>query len=249
MDKISGKKGKIHALPRNVRAVSLTSFFIDVLSEMVFHLLSLFLANVLGARTAFIGLTEGVAEATASLLKIVSGWLSDRLRQRKWLAVIGYGLSVVTRPFFYIATGWGSVARLRWADRVRKGIRTAPRDELVADSIPPEQRGLAFGFHRAVDTSGAALGIAIALGAVWMIGGDVGRLTGDTFRTLVLISTIPAFLAVLSLIIGVRDVPVTSLEAPPKIGFSSLGKPFVGFMVIIGALPVPSSSYSPRSGD
>src|SRR5512138_2133690 len=156
-------KASVRNLPRNVWAVSLTSFFMDVSSEMVLNILPLFLANVLGVQTAIIGVIEGVAEATSSILKLFSGWLSDRLQQRKWLAVVGYGLSALSKPFFYFAGTWEAVAAVRWADRVGKGIRTAPRDALVADSIDPGQRGLAFGFHRAADTAGALVGVLIAL--------------------------------------------------------------------------------------
>jgi MFS family permease len=157
------KKASWRTLPRNVWAASLTSFFMDVSSEMVINILPLFLSNVLGVKTNIIGLIEGIAEATASLLKVFSGWLSDRLQARKWLAVAGYGLSTVAKPFFYFATSWGMVAGVRWADRVGKGVRTAPRDALVADSIDDRHRGLAFGFHRAADTGGALLGLLIAL--------------------------------------------------------------------------------------
>ena len=141
-------------LPRNIWAVGATSFLMDVSSEMVLNLLPLFLANVLGVGTTLIGVIEGVAEATASLVKVFSGWLSDRLGQRKWLAVAGYALSAAAKPFLYIASSWEAVAGVRWADRVGKGIRTAPRDALVADSIDEKRRGLAFGFHRAADTGG-----------------------------------------------------------------------------------------------
>ena len=242
MGKSSNERGGVRNLPRNVWAMSLTSFFTDISSDMVIHILPLFLANVLGVRTALIGLIEGVAEATASLLKVFSGWLSDRIGQRKWLAVIGYGLSAASKPFFYIANTWAAVGGVRWADRVGKGIRTAPRDALVADSIAPEQRGLAFGFHRAADTAGATLGIGIALWVVWMIGGDTNRLTGDTFRTIVLISLIPAFLAVLTLVIGAKDVPITPEGERLKFGFASLGRPFVVFMVIVGIFDLGNSS-------
>src|SRR5512146_510399 len=124
----------ITQLPRNVWAVSLTSFFMDVSSEMVINILPLFLANVLGVQTSVIGLIEGIAEATASVLKLFSGWFSDKIGGRTWLAVAGYGLSALTKPFFYWANSWGMIAGVRWADRVGKGIRTAPRDALVADS-------------------------------------------------------------------------------------------------------------------
>jgi len=135
-------------LPRNVWAVGFTSLFMDISSEMVVNVLPLFLANVLGVQTAVIGLIDGIAEATASILKLFSGWLSDKLGARKWLAVLGYALSALTKPFFYVANTWGVVAGVRWADRVGKGIRTAPRDALVADSVSKESRGLAFGVHR-----------------------------------------------------------------------------------------------------
>ena len=124
---------KISQLPRNVWAVGFTSFFMDISSDMVINILPLFLANVLGVQTNIIGLIEGVAEATASILKLFSGWLSDKLGGRKWLAVAGYSVSALTKPFFYIANTWGLIAGVRWADRIGKGIRTAPRDALVAD--------------------------------------------------------------------------------------------------------------------
>jgi MFS family permease len=138
----------------------------DTSSEMVINLVPLFLSNVLGVRTNIIGLIEGVAESTASILKLFSGWLSDKLKARKWLAVAGYGISTLAKPFFYIANSWGWIAGVRWADRVGKGIRTSPRDALVADSISEDQRGLAFGFHRAADSGGAVLGLVIAFGLV-----------------------------------------------------------------------------------
>ena len=160
------ERATLRDLPRNVWAVSLTSFFMDVSSEMVINILPLFLFNVLGVRMSIIGVIEGIAEATASLLKLFSGWLSDRLRARKWLAVSGYAISALVKPFFYIANTWMAVAAVRFTDRVGKGIRTAPRDALVADSVSEKTRGLAFGFHRAADTAGATLGLLVELGVV-----------------------------------------------------------------------------------
>jgi MFS family permease len=232
----------LRRLPRNVWAVSLTSFFMDVSSEMVLNVLPLFLSNVLGVRPALIGLIEGVAEATASLLKVCSGWLSDRLRARKWLAVAGYALSAASKPFFYAANTWGAVAAVRWADRVGKGIRTAPRDALIADSIDPAQRGLAFGFQRAADTAGATLGLLIALGVVWLAQSSAVSLGIDAFRAIVLISLIPAALAVLSLAVGARDVPVIGQRAAPTFAFRSLGKPFIVFVLIVGLFDLGNSS-------
>ena len=238
----SNLRSRIRSLPRNIWAVSLTSFFMDISSEMVINILPLFLANVLGVRTTVIGLIEGIAEATASLLKVFSGWLSDRLRARKWVAVAGYALSSLAKPFFYLANSWGMVAGVRWADRVGKGIRTSPRDALVADTISEDQRGLAFGFHRAADTGGAVIGLLIALGVVWLtqqMDMDLGQ---STFRTVVLISLLPAFLAVLSLAIGARDVPVKGVRERPRISFRGLGRRFGLFLLIVGLFDLGNSS-------
>ncbi len=239
------KRGLLHdlqGLPRNIWAVSLTSFLTDISSEMVINILPLFLVNVLGVRTNVIGLIEGIAEATASLLKVFSGWLSDKIGSRKWLAVAGYGLSALSKPFFAIANSWGLVAGVRWADRVGKGVRTAPRDALVADAVSEEHRGLAFGFHRAADTGGAVLGLLIALGVVWLMQRGAGELSRSTFQRVVLISLLPAFLAVLTLALGAREVRVTKRQARPAISFRGLGKRFVLLMLIVGLFDLGNSS-------
>ncbi len=214
----------------------------DISSEMVVNILPLFLYNVLGVGASVVGLIEGIAEATASVLKVFSGWLSDRLRARKWLAVTGYAVSAAVKPFFYWANAWTAVLVVRWADRVGKGIRTAPRDALVADSIDERQRGLAFGFHRAADTGGAVVGLLIALGVVWALQAgslDLGR---RTFQVVVLVSLIPAALAVLSLVLGAKDVPVGDARQRPVITFRGLGRPFLVFMVIVGLFDLGNSS-------
>jgi MFS family permease len=237
-----GERVSITQLPRNVWAVSLTSFFMDVSSEMVINILPLFLANVLGVQTSIIGLIEGLAEATASILKLFSGWLSDKLGGRKWLAVAGYGLSAIVKPFFYIASSWELIAAVRWGDRVGKGIRTAPRDALVADSVTKETRGLAFGFHRAMDTAGAMVGILIAILVVWLAQKNTLGLAKSTFQSVVLISLLPALLAVLSLAIGAKDVAVKSKRAAPKFSLKSMGEPFIAFLVIVGIFTLGNSS-------
>jgi MFS family permease len=214
----------------------------DISSEMVINLLPLFLANVLGVQTSIICLIEGIAEATASILKLFSGWLSDKIGGRKWLAVLGYGLSALSKPFFYFAGSWELIAGVRWADRVGKGIRTAPRDALVADSVTKEVRGLAFGFHRAMDTAGAMLGIIIAAGVVWLAQKNTLDLSKATFQTIVLISLLPAFLAVLSLAVGAKDVPVTGQRAAPKFSLRSMGRPFIAFLVIVSIFTLGNSS-------
>ena len=237
-----GGKISLKQLPRNVWAVSLTSFFMDISSEMVINILPLFLSNVLGVRTGLIGVIEGIAEATASVLKLFSGWLSDKLGGRKWIAVAGYGISALAKPFFLFTNSVGAIAGARWADRIGKGIRTAPRDALVADSVEPKQRGFAFGFQRAADTAGAMLGILIALLVVWLLQKNSQALNLDTFRLIVLLSLIPAVLAVLSLAIGAKDVTLKGQQDLPKFAFKSLGKPFVVFMVIVGIFDLGNSS-------
>ena len=214
----------------------------DISSEMVINIIPLFLSNILGVKTNIIGLIEGVAESTASILKFFSGWLSDKLKARKWLAVAGYALSAIVKPFFYFANSWGWVAGVRWADRVGKGIRTGPRDALVADSIKPEQRGLAFGFHRAADTGGAMIGLLIALGLYGRRSPPQVDLGLGTFRTVVLVSLIPAFLAVLSLAIGAEETRVKGQRELPKICFKALGKRFLIFMLIVGLFDLGNSS-------
>jgi MFS family permease len=222
-------------LSRNVWAATATSFLTDISSEMVSNVLPLFLANVLGASTSAIGLIEGVAETTASLLKMASGWLSDRLGQRKWLAVVGYALSACAKPFLYVATTWGAVLGVRFADRVGKGVRTAPRDALVADSTDPRRRGLAFGLHRAGDTGGAVIGIGLAiviLGSFEAGGSAVDR---PAFQRLVLFSLIPAVLAVLVLALGVQEArKVARATGASSVGdIRRLGQ---GFLLFVGIM-------------
>ncbi len=229
-------------LPRNIWAVSITSFLTDISSEMVINLLPLFLFNVLGVRTSVIGLIEGIAEASSSLLKLFSGWFSDRLGGRKWVAVTGYGISALAKPFFYLATTWQMIAVVRWVDRVGKGIRTAPRDALVADSVTPEQRGLAYGFHRAADTGGAVIGLLIALLVVWRVQQGASSLKASTFQTLVLLSLIPATLGVLVLALMSKDIPVHGKQTLPKFSLRGLGKPFLTFLIIISIFDLGNSA-------
>jgi MFS family permease len=229
------------SLPRNVWAVSLTSFFMDISSEMILNVFPLFLSNVLGVSTSVIGLIEGIAEATSSLLKVFSGWLSDRLGARKWLAVAGYGISTLAKPLFYFTSIW-TVSIARWGDRLGKGVRTAPRDALVADSIDERQRGLAFGFHRAADTGGAVVGLIIALIVVWLFQAATDLLRQRTFQILVLVSLLPAVLAVLSLAAVARDVPVAGTRERPVLTFRGLGRPFLVFMLIVGLFDIGNSS-------
>ncbi|MBN1262670.1 MAG: MFS transporter [Anaerolineae bacterium] len=227
-------------LPRNVWAVTVTSFLTDISSEMLLGILPFFLANVLGARTSAIGVIEGVAETTASLLKLFSGWLSDRFKARKWPAVLGYAISTISKPFFLAANSWGAVMGIRIADRVGKGVRTAPRDALVADSIGPEHRGLAFGLHRAGDTAGAMLGTLAAALILWR-SGEGAALARETFQQVVWWSVLPAVLAVLVLALGSREVPLKAKDAP-RLTLAGFDKRFRWFLATVVLFTLGNSS-------
>ena len=227
-------------LPRNIWTLSITSFLMDISSEMVLTVLPLFLASVLGVKPTFIGLIEGGAESTASILRVVSGWWSDRIGKRKWLAVLGYGISAAVRPVFLAANSWTTVALSRWVDRVGKGIRAAPRDALVADSVKRERHGLAFGFQRAADAGGTMLGIVAAMLAVWFTQGSAAELQARTFTIIVIASVVPAFLSVLALAIGARDVALP--KADPASRKKPLGRPFVLFLAIVALFQLGNSA-------
>ena len=233
------------SLPRNIWVVTATSFLTDISSEMIFNLVPLFLANVLGVGTAVIGLVDGIAETTASVMKYYSGALSDRLGQRKWLAVAGYALSSIAKPFLYVANAWGWVLGVRFADRVGKGIRTAPRDALVADSIDEKRRGFAFGVHRAGDTAGAFLGLGFAALIVWLTESGAAQLTRRTFQLAVLASIIPAVLAVLVLALGAADVPHGNRQpAPVHLTLHGMDVRFRLFLLVVVVFTLGNSSDS-----
>ena len=196
-------------IPRTVVALGLVSLFMDISSETIHALLPLFLTAMLGASVALVGLIDGVAEATASIAKVFSGYLSDRLRKRKMLILIGYGLAAVTKPLFALAGSPAVVFGARFADRIGKGVRGAPRDALVADITPPEIRGRAFGLRQSLDTAGAFAGPLLAIGLMAIFANDM--------RMVFWIAVIPAALAVACVLFGVEDAPVASapVSAPP----------------------------------
>jgi MFS family permease len=233
---------KLASLPRNVWVVTLTSFLTDISSEMLVWLIPLFLRNVLGTATPVIGLIEGVAETTASLLKVASGWLSDLVGQRKRLAVAGYGLSTVSKPFLVLVTTWTGVLAVRVGDRIGKGIRTAPRDALIADSTPSAQRGLAFGIHRAGDTAGAIVGVLIALVVVALGQTHATELSDVVFRSLVVISVFPAVLAVIALAALGREVPAAGRQGSRPAVRARLGGRFHAFLAIMLVFTLGNSS-------
>lgn len=226
----------ILGLRRNVFVLGLVSFFTDASSEMIYPLLPVFLSTVLGVNKAFIGLIEGVAESTASLLKVFSGWISDRIGKRKLLVFIGYGLSTLAKPFFAAATAGWHVLLVRFSDRVGKGIRTAPRDAIIADSAPKEGVGTSFGFHRTMDTLGAILGPFLAF--VFL------PLFNDNLRAVFLLSVIPALVAVLLILLFVRERKREGPGAaqPPSLTFKALGREFKIFIIVVALFTLGNSS-------
>lgn len=201
---------KILGYNRNVFFLGVVSFLNDVSSEMIFTLVPLFLSNILGAATTVIGLVGGLSESFDALFRVFSGWFSDRIGKRKSLALAGYSISTAAKPFMYLASTWGIVLGVRFSDRVGKGIRTSSRDALIADSVSPRERGKSFGLHRAMDTSGAVLGLAIAAVVIYFVQGGSMELSLESYRWLVLIGTIPAVAAVIVLARFVREKATTS---------------------------------------
>lgn len=230
----------------NIWFLTIGSFLTDVSSEMLNNLIPLFLYNVLGVQTSIIGLIDGIAEATASLVKLFSGALSDRLGKRKWLTVSGYALSAISKPFLYFATTWEWVLGVRFSDRFGKGIRTAPRDALLADSAKSDQRGLSFGLHRAGDTAGAFVGLAIAGLIIWLTQAGAAELERHTFQVIVLASIIPAVLAVLVLALGVKEIAVARKEKKdqPSLSWYALAKRFRVFLIVVVIFTLGNSSDS-----
>ncbi|MFO0911220.1 MAG: MFS transporter [Isosphaeraceae bacterium] len=230
------------ALSRNVWVVTLTSFLTDVSSEMIASVLPLYLSNVVGARTAAIGLIEGVAETTASLLKVFSGWFSDRIGRRKGLAVAGYGISTLAKACLLAAATWPTVLICRFGDRVGKGIRTAPRDALIADSTPASRRGLAFGLHRAGDTAGAVVGLLVALGLAWA-SATGPRVTQAFFSTLTLLCIVPAILAVLVLaLFATEPVSRRAAGALPRFRLDPFTPSFRRYLWVVVVFTLGNSS-------
>jgi len=182
---------------KNVVITGLVSFFMDLSSEMVYPLVPLFLANVLGADKAVIGLIEGIAESTASILKVFSGWLSDRIGSRKWLMAAGYGLAVLSRPIMAMSVSWREVLASRFVDRLGKGMRTAPRDAILAESTETAYLARAFSLHRSMDTLGAVVG---PLTAFFILG-----LFQNNYRLVFWMSIIPGIIAVLLIIFFITE--------------------------------------------
>ena len=239
---------RVGRLPRNVLAISLVSLFNDASSEIIYPFLPLFLTLTLGASPFAVGLIEGGAESVSALLKLFSGYFSDRRGRRKGLVVFGYGLAGVMRPLLAFASTWPQVLFIRLADRVGKGVRSAPRDALNADSESPAERGLAFGFHRAMDHAGAVIGPLAGYFILALVAADSSRPTADDYRTLFLLASVPALIAVLVAAFFVRESkrepraggPAAAAPAPLSLrGFDSN---FKRFLVILALFTLSNSS-------
>jgi MFS family permease len=221
-------------IPANVKAFAWASFLRDVASEMVYPLLPGFFSAVLRTGATFLGITEGIAEATASLLKGLSGYWSDRVRKRKPLVLVGYGISALATPLIGFANHWWVVLSARFGDRVGKGIRTAPRDALIADSVNEKVRGKAFGLHRAADTAGAVVGPLVAWGLMW--------LTGNNYRLVFWLSFMPGALCVLILALFVKETGILRLKKSLRASFRELPVAFFTFLGIMGFFSLGNSS-------
>ncbi|MBM4372557.1 MAG: MFS transporter [Deltaproteobacteria bacterium] len=201
-------------LPATVIGLGLVSLFTDISSEAIFPLLPAFLTT-LGATNAFIGLVEGVAELVANALKYATGVVADRRARLKPLVLAGYGLSTVVRPLVALAVAPWHVLAVRVVDRVGKGVRASPRDALIAHATPPASRGAAYGFHRAMDHAGAALGTLLGVGLLWALGASAGRdATADQLRTVFLWAALPGVFAMVALALT-REPPRALPEHPP----------------------------------
>ena len=220
----------MRSVPRTVWALGVVSLLMDLSSELVHALIPVYMTVVLGASMVAVGLVEGIAEATASIAKVFSGALSDRLKRRKPIVVLGYGLAALSKPLFPLAGTLGLVLGARFMDRVGKGIRGAPRDALIADVTPQGQRGAAFGLRQALDTAGAILGPLAAIGLMLLFMSDV--------RTVLWFAVIPAVLSVAVLLIWVREpprVPAAASGAALFEGFAQLPRAY-WMVVLLGAV-------------
>ncbi len=238
----SAKKPILVGVTTNVLVLGIVSLLTDMSSEMIYPILPLFLTAI-GATGLIIGLIEGAAETTASFLKVISGWYSDRTGRRRNLVLGGYAASSVTKPFLALATSYWHVLGIRIVERVGKGVRSAPRDALIADSSPPEYHGRAFGFHKAMDSLGSVAGPIAVLPFLLAVGAAV---TTDTYRMIFLIAAVPALIAV---VFGVAFVRERVGEAKKQVGSflketNNLGRPFWLLMMVVSVFYIGEISYA-----
>jgi MFS family permease len=243
---LPGLWSRYRKLPRNVLAISLVSLLNDASSEIIYPLLPIFLATSLGASAGAIGIIEGLAESISSLLKLLAGYLSDRLGRRKLLVVAGYSLASLMRPLLAFANSWYQVLGIRLMDRVGKGIRTAPRDAMIADTASAEQRGIAFGFHRAMDHAGAVIGPLLCYGLIILFFTNRNAPTRSEFTTIFLLASVPALMAVMVSIFLMRESPVKTIQSsnPVKLSLRGFDGNFKRFLVVLALFTLSNSSDS-----
>ena len=231
-------------LPRNVLALSAVSLLNDTSSDIIYPLLPAFLALSLGASPFAIGLIEGFAESVASLLKLFSGYLSDRFSNRKLPVLLGYSLAAVTRPFLAFVTSWPQVLVVRMSDRAGKGIRGAPRDALLADSVPANERGFAFGFNRAADHLGAVFGPVVAFLLLLVFAADTQNPTLAEYQNVFLFASVPVVLGLLVIVFFVRENTThkSSDSLPPKFSLAGFDGNFKRFLVVIALFTLSNST-------
>jgi MFS family permease len=232
----------------NIIITGLTSLFTDISSEMIYPIISLYLL-ALGSSPALIGLIEGIAESTASVVKVFSGALSDRIRKRKSLAILGYAFSPIGKSFMWLAKGWSFVFIGRTLDRFGKGIRTAPRDTIIAESSKEEKRGAAFGLHRAMDTLGATFGVIIAIIIMRHLGLNEGLHTAQNiqsylpaFKTIILLSLIPAAIGVAVLFLVKETGTGKPLAHNLSLKWSKLDRRLKAFLIVTFIFTLGNSS-------
>ncbi len=233
-------KDIIKGVKKNVFILGLVSFFTDISSEMLYPIIPIFLTAVLHAPMSVVGLIEGIAESTASILKVVSGWLSDKSGKRKPFVIYGYGLSTVAKPLLAFAATWHFVLTARFLDRFGKGLRSSARDALIADSTEAQYRGKAFGFHRALDTVGAVFGPLIALVLLYYLDRTTGDI-GASYRIIFLIAFIPALISVLLLLFFVTE-KAGEIKDDLKFRLSDFSRDFKIFLLISVVFAVGNSS-------
>jgi MFS family permease len=244
---MSGLWRRYRRLPRNVFAISLVSLLNDASSEIVYPLLPVFLSLTLGASPAIVGLIEGAAESMSSLLKLASGHFSDRRGTRKGFVVFGYVLSSFTRPLLAFAGSWTQVLGLRLADRVGKGIRSSPRDAMIADNVRVEERGIAFGFHRAMDHTGAVIGPLIGYVVLFYFASNAIAPTARDFTSIFLVASIPAIAAVFVAFMFIRETgrhvtPAMETAAPLRFSLRGFDGNFKRFLFILALFTLSNSS-------
>ena len=243
---INGLWRRYRGLPRNVFAIGLVSLLNDASSEIIYPLLPIFLAQSLGASARAIGTIEGLAESISSLLKLFAGYLSDRLAKRKLLVVAGYSLASLARPLLAFAHTWTQVLAIRLTDRIGKGVRTAPRDAMIADTVGVEQRGIAFGFHRAMDHGGAVIGPIVGYLLVILFVANAKSPTAGEFSKIFLAASVPALIAVLVAIFFMRESPVHAQRGPgiAKLSLRGFDSNFKRFLLVLALFTLSNSSDS-----